>query len=120
MEHGAKDALVFDAYPNDEFDETGNDGYPLFYWKMSFRYKTVLTPVATFILECIDKYQEGDQGLNEAVPLIVCKRTECRKFAVPLRKTKDFCSNSCRTLYRQKNKREDWADYMRKYRANNY
>jgi hypothetical protein len=120
MQHGAKDALAFDAYPNDEFDETGNDGYPLFYWKMSFRYRSVLTPVATFILECIDKYQEGDLELNEAIPLILCRRPECRRFAVLLRKTRDFCGDSCRTLFRQKNKREDWADYMRKYRANNY
>jgi len=87
---------------------------------MSLDYKSLLTPVATFILERIDKYQERDLTLADAIPIIICKHSECRKFAVAHRRTKDVCSDSCRTLHRQKNKREAWAGYMREYRAKNY
>lgn len=120
MEHGSRDALRFDAYPNGEFDETGNNGYPLFYWKMPEDYKTIFTPAAVFILDQIDKYQEFDLELAEAVPLIICKRLDCRRLAVAARRTKDFCTDSCRALHRQKNKKKDWAKYMREYRAKNY
>jgi hypothetical protein len=120
IENGAQSAIDFDIDPVDDFDKTGNRGYPLFYWKRIWGYATVACPIAKFIYDQLEQYHAGEMTLDEAVPIIVCKRPECGKFAVPRRRTKEFCSDSCRTLYRQKTKSKVHAAYMRKYRAENY
>jgi hypothetical protein len=115
LEHGPEWAVHSHISVNDDFA-----GAPLFYWKSVDGYQTIMTPVARFILKQIELYQDGPLELEEAVPIKVCKRPECRKIIVPRRATKDFCSSSCRTLHRQKVKREAWAAYMREYREKNY
>jgi hypothetical protein len=120
LESSSESAIHFDIDPVDDFDETGNRGYPLFFWKSIWGYETVASPIAKFIFDQLEQYHAGELTLNKAVPIIVCKRPGCGKFAVPRRRTKEFCSNSCRTLYRQKTKPKAHAEYMRKYRAANY
>ena len=120
LEHGSEHALQFSMDPTDKFDDTGSQGIPLFYWKHIYGYRTIFTPTAKFILDRLEQYHERDLTLDKAMPLIICKRPECGKFAVARRKTKDFCSDSCRTLYRQKNRPKAWAAYMRKYRSDSY
>lgn len=115
LEHGSEHSIQFSIDPTDKFDEFG-----LFYWKHIYGYRTIFTPIAKFILDKLEQYHERDLTLDKAIPLIICKRPECGRFAVARRKTKDFCSDSCRTLYRQKNRPEVWAAYMRKYRSNSY
>lgn len=115
LEHGREDAIQFSIDPTDKFDEFG-----LFYWKHIYGYRTIFTSIAKFILDKLEQYHERDLTLDKAIPLIICKRPECGRFAVARRKTKDFCSNSCRTLYRQKNRPKAWAAYMREYRSNSY
>jgi hypothetical protein len=120
LHHGSEQAIQFGIDSTDKFDHTGRDGTPLFYWKNVYGYKTVFTPTAKFILDKLEQYHEGGIPLEKVIPLIICKRQECGRIAVVRRRTKDFCSNSCRTLYRQKNKPEVWAAYMRKYRSDSY
>jgi hypothetical protein len=120
LEHGAEGTAHSSIDVNDEFSKTGDKGYPLFYWKRIDGYDTIMTPVARFILDRLERYHEGPLELGEAVPLRACRRPECGRFFVPQRTTKDFCTSSCRTLYRQKTKPEAWAAYMRDYRERNY
>jgi hypothetical protein len=120
LEHGSEQSIQFSMDPTDKFDDTGNQGIPLFYWKHIYGYRTIFTPTAKFILDRLEQYHERDLTLDKAIPLIICKRPECGRFAVARRKTKDFCSDSCRTLYRQKNRPKVWAAYMRKYRSNSF
>ncbi|HEY6349677.1 MAG TPA: hypothetical protein VI636_09730 [Candidatus Angelobacter sp.] len=121
LEHGGDGAVEFGFDVNHEFNHAGDaGGSPIFYWKTPLGYKTILSPIASFILERINQYQFSTRGerltIDEAVPLIICKRPTCLRFVIPRRKTKDFCSSSCRTLYHQKIKAEDHAAYQRKYR----
>lgn len=120
LQNSTESAIDFDIDLNDEFDDTGNQGYPMFYWKHIFGYETIMSPIARFIFDQLEQYHAGKLVLDKAVPLIVCKRPECGKFVVPKRGTREFCSDSCRTLHRQKTKREAHAAYMRIYRAANY
>jgi hypothetical protein len=118
--HGGDHAIQVGRDPTDKFDDTGNHGIPLFYWQNIYGYQTVFSPAAKFILDRLEQYHERHLPLEKAMPLIICKRPECGKFVVARRKTKDFCSDSCRTLYRQKDKPKAWAAYMRKYRSVSY
>ena len=120
LQHRSEGAIDFDIELNDNFDDTGNKGYPLYYWKNIFGYESLITPITKFIFDQLEQYHSGELALDKAVPVIVCKRQGCGKFAVPRRRTKEFCSDSCRTLYRQKINAKDYAAYMRKYRAENY
>jgi len=120
VQHAGDGAIEFDLLPNDDFDDTGDKGAPFFYWKTVRKYRTILSPVSKFILDRIERYHADEKRdrltLSEAIPLLVCKRVACRRFAVLRRTTRDFCSASCRTLYRQETKREEHAAYQRKYR----
>jgi len=115
LEHGSENSIQFSIDPTIKFDE-----YGLFYWKHIYGYRTTFTPAAKFILDKLEQYHERAPDFDTAIPLILCKRHECGKFSVARRKKKDFCSDSCRTLYRQKVKAADWAAYMRIYRARTY
>ncbi len=120
LEHGEQELRTCDFDPNDEFDDTGNAGYPLFYWKRPRSFETVMAPIARFVFDRLEKYNEGELPLDRAIPIVLCKREGCGKFSLGRRKTRDFCSASCRTLHRQKEKPEEHAAYMRQYRKNNY
>jgi len=120
LEHGSDSAIEFSIDPTDKFDDEGEHGVPLLYWKRVLGYRTVFTPAAKFILDKLEQYHDRALTVDEAMPLIVCKRSECGKLAVARRGTRDFCSDSCRSLYRQKAKRQEWAAYMRKYRSGLY
>jgi len=119
-EHGGEGAIEFDLDPNDDFDDSGRRGAPFYYWKIPQQYRTILSPVTRFVLNRIEQYQtddlKGRLSLHEAIPLLACKRPACRRFAVLHRSTREFCSASCRTLYRQETRPEDHAEYQRKYR----
>lgn len=103
--------------PNDDFDDTGNQGFPLFFWKRLRSFKSIVTPIARFIYERLEEYHNSELELSDAVPIVLCKRDGCGRISVFRRMTKDFCSSSCRTLHRQKEKAADHAAYMRSYRA---
>jgi hypothetical protein len=120
QENSEEGAVEFCIDPVSDFDETGNRGYPLFYWKKITGYSTISSPIAKFIFDQIEKYHADELPLAEAIPVVKCKRTNCERFAVPRRRTREFCSDSCRTLFRQKTKAAVHAEYMRKYRAENY
>ena len=119
-EHGGQGAIEFDLDPNDDFDDSGNKGYPFYYWKTPTEYRSILSPVISFIAHRIERYQTDESEetltLREAIPVMVCKRAACGHFAVLHRTTKEFCSASCRTLYRQETKPEAHAAYQRAYR----
>lgn len=120
VEHGGDGAIDFNFVSNDEFDDSGNEGAPYFYWKHGRGFRTILSPVANFILDRIERYQADDKKLRlklrKAIPLVYCKRLACRRFAVLQRSTKDFCTASCRTLHRQESNPEKHAENQRRYR----
>jgi hypothetical protein len=123
-ENGGEGAVDFSLSANDDFDDTGDEGAPFFYWKTDSGYRTILSPVARFILDRLEQYHTDESRLRltleEAVPLILCKRPSCGKFAILRRRTKDFCSASCRTLYRQEARPEEHAANQRAYREKFY
>ena len=120
LEHGEQELARYEFEQNDEFDPTGNNGYPLFYWKRPRSFETVMTPIARFIFERLEQYNDGELSLDDAIPIVLCKRPGCGNFSVSQRTTKDFCSASCRTRHRQKENPEAHAEYMRQYRKENY
>jgi hypothetical protein len=117
IEHGEQELARYDYDPNEEFDDTGNVGAPLFFWKRPASFESVVTPIARFIYERLEQYHNSELKLPDAVPIVLCKREGCGRVSVIQRKTKDFCSSSCRTLHRQKEKAAEHAAYMRNYRA---
>ena len=120
LEQGNEGRAEYQYEVEDKFDDTGNVGYPFFYWKHPRSFATILAPLAKFIIERIESYHEKAVPLDEAMPIILCRRKACGMFAISERKTRDFCSDSCRTLNRQEEKRDEHAAYMRKYRQSNY
>ena len=120
LEQGNEGQTNYKYRVEDEFDDTGNIGYPLFYWKSPCSFSSILTPLARFIIERLELYHQDTIPLDEATPIILCRRKACGRFAISQRKTRDFCSDSCRTLNRQEEKREEHAAYMRRYRQLNY
>jgi hypothetical protein len=119
-EHGGEGAIEFHLDVNNDFDDSGNRGSPFYYWKIPTEYRSILSPVSSFVLHCIEQYQTDNNqdrlALREAIPVMACKRAACGRFAVLQRTTKEFCSASCRTLHRQETKPEAHAAYQRKYR----
>jgi hypothetical protein len=120
VEHGGEGAITFDLDPNADFDDSGRHGAPFYYWKIPQQYRTILSPVVSFIVSRIEEYQTDDikrrLSLREAIPVLRCKRPACGRFTVLHRNTREFCSASCRTLYRQETRPEEHAKYQRKYR----
>ncbi len=118
LDHGGEGAIKFDIRPSDAFDETGDQGVPFLFWKDIDSFRSILSPVANFIFDRLEQYHTAPStfAFNEAVPVVICKRSACHKFVFLERGTKDFCSSSCRTLYRQEMKPEEHAKYQRKYR----
>lgn len=120
IQHGGDGAIEFGFVSNDNFDDSGNEGAPYFYWKHGRGFKTILSPVANFILDRLERYQADDEKLrlklSKALPIICCKRLACRRFAILQRSTKDFCCASCRTLHRQESRPEEHAKNQRRYR----
>ena len=98
-------------------------------------YGTVASPTCKFILDRIDRYNEGrqfivvDQNQNatpdhsyneklrkEILPLGLCKY--CRNFMVVERSSKQFCSDLCRAQFGQAKKTKvQKAKYMGHYRS---
>jgi hypothetical protein len=119
-EHAGEGAIEFELDANDNFDDTGNDGAPYYYWKRAVSYRTILSPVTRYILDRIERYQADEEQLrlvhSKAIPLMICKRSGCDRFLVLQRKTRDFCNASCRTLHRQATNPEKHAAYQREYR----
>jgi hypothetical protein len=103
---------------NDNFDETGNDGAPIYFWPSLGCCQSVMSPLCRFLVDRIWEFQEGELDLREAIPLRTCGRRGCHRFKVPERqKDKCFCSDACRAIEHQNQKSsEEKAAYMRKYR----
>ncbi len=120
LQHGEQELTAFSYDTNGEFDPTGNQGAPLYFWRRPDSVRSLLAPVTRFIFEQLEQYHDGVLSLEEAVPILLCRRKGCGKFALIERRTKDFCSNKCRTLHRQKENPEAHAAYMRRYREENY
>lgn len=120
LQQGNEGQARYEYEVNDKFDDTGNIGYPFFYWKRPEAFETILAPIAKFIFECIEGYHDRGIPLDQATPIVLCRRDGCGRFAISERKTKNFCSDSCRSLNRQKEKAEEHAAYMREYRKKNY
>ena len=101
---------------NDEFDQTGEDGFPIFLWPSLEYCRSIASPICQFILDRIWEFQEGDIELRNAIPVQICEREQCGNFTLAERQgRKRFCSNQCRALAFQRS-RPDWNEYMRQYR----
>lgn len=120
VKHSQQENAKYDFDVNAEFDDTGNVGYPLFYWKNPAGFQTICAPIALFIFERLERYHERELRLEEAVPIVLCRREQCDRLALIQRKSRDFCSDSCRARQRQKDKAVEHAEYMRNYRRKNY
>jgi hypothetical protein len=78
---------------------------------------SVMSPVCRFILDQIERHDEGEEKLREVIPLATCERTDCGNFMIVERAGKRFCSNLCRALNKQSEMTpEQRAERMRKYR----
>lgn len=108
--------LSFDiSDPNYEFDESGNDGYPIFFWPSLHRCDSIMSPICKFLIARMWQFQEHDSALSEAIPIRLCERQGCNKFKLPQRqRARCFCSDKCRARSHQE--KTDWAAYMREYR----
>jgi hypothetical protein len=108
--------LIDDA--NDNFDETGNDGYPIFFWPSLNHCESILSPICRFLVDRIWRFQEGDLPLKDAIPIRICERTGCNRFKLPKRRKRTcFCSDRCRSAsYQSKRPRKQKSEYMRQYR----
>ena len=103
-------------YANHKFDETGNEGDPIFLWPMLEHCRSIMSPICRFLIDRIWEFQEGRLALQEAIPLQICERDGCGNFTLAERQgRKRFCSDRCRALAYQ-GSRDDWNAYMRKYR----
>jgi len=120
MENSESQPSQYEYRLNDKFDETGSVGYPLYYWRNPRVFESIAVPIARFIFERLELFHDGQIELDEAIPVVLCRREGCGNFTVARRRTKDFCSDSCRSRHRQKENAEDYAAYMRKYRRNTY
>jgi hypothetical protein len=114
-----REGLVVDlGFPNNEFDETGERGYPIFFWESIVSCASIMSPICDFLVERIRRFEEGEIALREAIPIRICDRAGCNKFKLPERqKDRCFCSSACRaTDYQSKRLPEQRAAYMRNYR----
>jgi hypothetical protein len=101
----------------EDFDETGENGYPIFLWATSNGCDSIMGPICKFILERIWQFQEGPLRLHEAIPIRICEREGCGKFLVPARADrKKFCSKECLQLSHPPRSGDENRDYMRVYR----
>jgi len=95
------------------FDESGDRGDPIFYRKR-VEYDLIAAPIAKFIFGQMERFQDDDVDLYEALPVCLCERGDCGKFMLPQRRRrKRYCSNLCCALVHQQAKSpEEWRDYM--------
>jgi hypothetical protein len=103
---------------NNEFDEAGEDGYPIFFFRFLERCESVVSPVCVFLRDRLWEFQEGDLPLTEAVPIRMCANPGCGRFKLPERdRTPCYCSGRCRSAHFQRNKSaDDKAERVRGYR----
>lgn len=81
---------------------------------------SVVSPVCKFIIDQIERHDEGHEPLREVIPIGLCDRPGCGKFRIikKQRKGNMFCSTLCRANFSQANKsKEEKAAYMKKHRA---
>lgn len=81
---------------------------------------SVVSPVCKFILDQIERHDEGREPLREVIPIGLCERPGCGKFRIIKKQRKGhvFCSDLCRSNFGQANKsKETKAAYMKKHRA---
>jgi hypothetical protein len=107
-----------------EINVAANSGYdvkksPILVFDSPTACRSVMSPVCRFILDQINRYDEGDEKqLSKVFPIALCERPECIRFMVVERAGKRFCSDSCRALSKQAEMTaEENAARMRKYRA---
>jgi hypothetical protein len=82
--------------------------------------QSVISPVCKFILNQIERHDNGGENLREAIPIGMCDRQGCSKFRLiqKVRPGHFFCSPLCRATHHQKSKsKEEKAAYMRQHRA---
>jgi len=105
-------------FANDKFDETGNDGSPIFFFPALNSCESILSPICRFLVDHIWRFQEGDLPLRDAIPIRICARTGCNQFKLPERRKQTcFCSDRCRSAsYQSKRPRGQKSAYMRQYR----
>jgi hypothetical protein len=88
------------------------------YWPE--RIGSVVSPVCKFILDQIERHDEGREPLREVIPIGLCDRPGCGRFRIVKKQRKGnvFCSDLCRANFSQANKsKEEKAADMRDYRA---
>jgi hypothetical protein len=103
---------------NTDFDETGNKGFPLYFWPSLNHCRSIVSPICSFIVDQIREFHEEDASRIEAIPIRCCDRAGCNRFKLPERQRgKCFCSDVCRARsYQQKKSPESKRRYMREYR----
>lgn len=93
---------LLEADANPEFDENGNQGLPYFYVLTGIHCPTLITPLCKFIFDHIERYQQEEISLREAIPVLKCKRPECGRFMFAERPgRKEYCSDLCRAQRRR-------------------
>lgn len=81
------------------------------------RIGSVVSPVCKFVLDQIERHDTGNKQLRDVIPIGSCKRCG-RFFLIERVGRKAFCSNRCRSGFRQDQMTpEQKAERMRKYRA---
>jgi hypothetical protein len=81
---------------------------------------SVVSPVCKFILDQIQRHDEGREPLREVIPIGLCDRPGCGKFRIIKKQRKGhvFCSDLCRANFYQANKsKKAKAAYMKNHRA---
>jgi hypothetical protein len=73
------------------------------------RWKDAVDPLCIFLL------QQCSEKLSTDLPVGLCARPECGRFFLPVRKTRKFCSNSCRA--RNHGTPESRREYMKRWYA---
>lgn len=92
IEHSEQQLLPHEYELNDRFDETGSVGSPIYFWKSPRIFESIAAPVARFIFGRLELFHEGQIELDEAVPVVLCKREGCETLSIARRRTRDFCS----------------------------
>ena len=101
-----------------EFDETGANGVPAFYYRHLSSCWSIMSAICAFLCNRIDQFQDGDLDLLEAIPVRICDRPGCGRFKLPERQRDAcYCSNKCRSADHQSQKSpQEKAEYMASYR----
>jgi hypothetical protein len=99
-----------------DFDEQREN--PFLYFVTEVKYASVMAPICKFIFSRIEDIQAQSRAFCDAIPIVICKRPECGKFALPERAgRKQYCSTKCLQIVhkpsREENKHYIWLHRLK-------